>query len=252
MSSQAAEEYDEVQEGYEESRTAARHEYVTYPSFSNSLEDVQGKRVIDLACGYGKTTRMIKEEGAAEVLGVDVSDEQIERAREIERQRDQGIKYVKGNVAEMDLSKYGEFDMAATVTLLHYAESREELDSMLENIRNCLKPGGEFVGLIIKPGMKSYKGYGFKITPKENEEEVTDGSPLLAEVHDRNWNKHCEFTNYYWKKSTYEEAFEENGFDEHEWIDVHVTEEGKEEFGEEFWQDMEENPPYEIFKLQKA
>ena len=45
------------------------------------LPDLKGKRVADLGCGFGWFCRFAWDEGAASVVGFDVSDNMLARAR---------------------------------------------------------------------------------------------------------------------------------------------------------------------------
>ena len=50
-----------------------------------------GKRVLDLACGYGLYTRHLKSLNCDYILGVDISSEMIKLARDIESKDPKGI-----------------------------------------------------------------------------------------------------------------------------------------------------------------
>ena len=52
-----------------------------WPSIRGMLPDVAGLRVVDLGCGFGWFCRWAREAGAAEVLGLDLSEKMLERAR---------------------------------------------------------------------------------------------------------------------------------------------------------------------------
>ena len=41
------------------------------------LGPLDGKRVLDLACGFGIYTQLLKQHGAAQVIGVDISPEML-------------------------------------------------------------------------------------------------------------------------------------------------------------------------------
>lgn len=51
------------------------------PSFLSLLPDVAGCRVLDLGCGAGQLARRLAERGAAEVIGVDLSERMLALAR---------------------------------------------------------------------------------------------------------------------------------------------------------------------------
>jgi 2-polyprenyl-3-methyl-5-hydroxy-6-metoxy-1,4-benzoquinol methylase len=52
---------------------------------------LEGTRVLDLACGFGFYTRLLKQEGAAQVVGVDLSPEMIRLARANEQAEPLGV-----------------------------------------------------------------------------------------------------------------------------------------------------------------
>jgi cyclopropane fatty-acyl-phospholipid synthase-like methyltransferase len=53
---------------------------------------VSGKRILDLGCGYGKYSIIFVEDGASDVVGIDISEEQIRLARD--RNPHPNIRYI--------------------------------------------------------------------------------------------------------------------------------------------------------------
>src|SRR6202012_4278401 len=54
---------------------------VEWPAMQELLPDLRGLRVVDLGCGFGWFCRWAREQGAASVLGLDVSAKMLARAR---------------------------------------------------------------------------------------------------------------------------------------------------------------------------
>jgi SAM-dependent methyltransferase len=52
-----------------------------HASFLGLLPDVAGRRVLDLGCGMGQLAHYLASRGAAEVIGVDLSEQMLARAR---------------------------------------------------------------------------------------------------------------------------------------------------------------------------
>src|SRR6266852_8621223 len=52
-----------------------------WPALRALLPDLGGRKVADLGCGFGWFCRWARAQGAAEVLGVDVSEKMLARAR---------------------------------------------------------------------------------------------------------------------------------------------------------------------------
>src|SRR3546814_11672431 len=52
-----------------------------WPAIRALLPDPGGRRIVDLGCGFGWASRWFREQGAASVLGLDLSRNMIARAR---------------------------------------------------------------------------------------------------------------------------------------------------------------------------
>ena len=80
-----------------------------------------GKRVLDLACGFGFYTRLLKQHGAAEVIGIDISPEMVRLGREQEQAEPLGVTYQVSDATA--LPALGAFDLVTAIYLLNYATS---------------------------------------------------------------------------------------------------------------------------------
>lgn len=52
-----------------------------WPAIRAVLPDLKGSHVVDLGCGFGWFSRHAREAGAAQVLGLDLSEKMIARAK---------------------------------------------------------------------------------------------------------------------------------------------------------------------------
>ncbi|HEY1299762.1 MAG TPA: class I SAM-dependent methyltransferase, partial [Stellaceae bacterium] len=52
-----------------------------WPALHALLPDLSGASVLDLGCGFGWFCRWARQQGAARVLGIDISRRMLERAR---------------------------------------------------------------------------------------------------------------------------------------------------------------------------
>ena len=89
------------------------------------IGDLSERSVIDIACGEGFYTRMLRQRGAKKVTGVDLSEGMIALARANEAQHQLGIEYVVGDGRALDVGT--EYDLAVAAYLLNYAQDRAEL-----------------------------------------------------------------------------------------------------------------------------
>lgn len=103
------------------------------------LPDMKGRHVVDLGCGYGWFCRWALEMGADEVLGVDVSEKMLARARS--EPGPAGIRYRRSDLETLTLPEAA-FDLAYSSLAIHYVENLERL---LATIHRALVPGGSFV-----------------------------------------------------------------------------------------------------------
>jgi len=103
------------------------------------LPELAGKRVLDLGCGYGWHCRYAREQGARAVVGIDLSERMLERARELTA--DEGIAYRQMAIEDLDFAA-GSFDVAISSLAIHYVE---RFDQLCRRVRETLTPGGSFV-----------------------------------------------------------------------------------------------------------
>jgi len=116
-----------------------------WPTLQSMLPDLQGRRVVDLGCGFGWFCRFAREAGAAAVQGLDVSENMLARARETTA--DPAIRYERTDLEALALAE-GAFDLVYSSLALHYVEN---LRGLLEQVRRGLVAGGRFVFSVEHP-----------------------------------------------------------------------------------------------------
>ncbi|WP_197679995.1 class I SAM-dependent methyltransferase [Microlunatus soli] len=67
------------------------------------LGPVEGRRVLDAGAGQGYFSRLLAEHGA-DVVALEPAAALIEQARSIERERDQGIRYLQADLSDPETS----------------------------------------------------------------------------------------------------------------------------------------------------
>jgi ubiquinone/menaquinone biosynthesis C-methylase UbiE len=110
-----------------------------WPSLKAMLPDLTGLRVVDLGCGFGWFCRWACEAGAAEVLGLDVSENMLAQARDTTG--DPAISYRQADLETVELPSTS-FDLAYSALTLHYIEHLARLFTV---VHRALVPGGRFV-----------------------------------------------------------------------------------------------------------
>ena len=116
-----------------------------WPAFRALLPNLHDKKVLDLGCGFGWHCRYAREEQARSVVGVDISEKMIARARETTN--DPAIEYRRLAIEDIDFPAE-EFDVVISSLAFHYVE---RFDIVCRKVYHCLVPGGSFVFSVEHP-----------------------------------------------------------------------------------------------------
>ena len=107
---------------------------------------VQGRKAVDFGCGAGRSTRFLRGLGF-EVVGVDIAEPMLARARARDPQGDyrllgeQGVRYLGAGAYDVVLSAFT-FDNIPT---------RERKVALFRDLEALLRPGGRIVNLVSAP-----------------------------------------------------------------------------------------------------
>jgi SAM-dependent methyltransferase len=116
-----------------------------WPAIRALLPDLGGRRVVDLGCGFGWFARWARQHGAAHVLGLDLSENMIGRART--DTNDPCIEYAIADLERVELPT-SSFDFAYSSLALHYIADFERL---MKTVHRALGDGGAFIFTIEHP-----------------------------------------------------------------------------------------------------
>lgn len=105
----------------------------------------EGKRVLDLGCGFGWHSKYASSSGAEFVLGIDSSDRMLKKAKEINS--GSNIEYRKCSLEEYDYLE-DSWDIVISNLVLHYIEN---LDDIFKGVYRTLRSNGEFIFNIEHP-----------------------------------------------------------------------------------------------------
>lgn len=103
-----------------------------FPEFKN-------KNILDLGCGYGWHCIYAKEQEANKVVGIDLSEKMIKKAKE--NSKDLAIDYRQMAIEDIDFQPE-EFDIVISSLAFHYVQN---LKVVFSKINTYLKKGGSFV-----------------------------------------------------------------------------------------------------------
>jgi ubiquinone/menaquinone biosynthesis C-methylase UbiE len=116
----------------------------------------QGKKILDIACGQGFFSHHFIKEGAAEVLGADISPELIEKASAVKS----SAQFVVAPANRMPDAASDYFD---TATLVLALQNIKEMKETIEEAYRTLRSGGVFVIVLNHPSFRIPKAssWGF-------------------------------------------------------------------------------------------
>lgn len=155
-----------------------------WPAICALLPDVTGKSVADLGCGFGWASRWFRENGAASVLGLDLSRNMVDRARA--DTDDAAIDYRIANLDTLDLPEAA-FDLVYSALTFHYVQ---DFGRLMRAIYRALSPGGDLVFTIEHPifmaaahphwindedGRKTWPGNGYSIEGERRTDWFAEG-----------------------------------------------------------------------------
>ena len=116
-----------------------------WPVLRSMLPELAGKDVLDLGCGFGWFCRFAAGEGARSVLGIDVSEKMLERARR--ETREAGVVYERADL-ESFVPQPAAFDLIYSSLAFHYIA---DLAGLFGRVHAALKPGGSLVCSVEHP-----------------------------------------------------------------------------------------------------
>lgn len=229
-------QYDAIGGKYERVKTemllARFPERATFEALTT---DCAGKDVLDLACGTGWYSRILKQAGAKSVVGVDISAEMVAVAAQLEPAN----RYVTADARE--LGAVGEFDLVTAVWLLCYARNTDDLTAMARTAYENLKPGGEYVGIEMNPwfdwdGPPATK-YGLTHEP-----DLPGGEDLTVTIH---LDPPITFRACHWRAEPITNAFRAAGFAKVGFVPAT-------EPAEPFWDEFRANPTFSGIRAVKG
>jgi SAM-dependent methyltransferase len=157
------------------------------PRVFQACGDVTGKHVLDVGCGEGYCSRMLRRAGAEKIVGCDVSPEMVNAAQRAETANPLGnIFYLTCDAANMKQSlmkdatlvgmiggaeiERGCFDTAIAVFLFNYVSTATMVEVMKQTF-DLLVPGGEFVFSVPHPMMAGKR----VVSDSDTKEQTTFG-----------------------------------------------------------------------------
>lgn len=115
------------------------NDFVEQPAMYGEIFDLKGKSVLDIGCGTGNFSKYCVDQGASNVIAVDISNKMIEKARS--NNNNERIDFVCMPIEDVDFPNES-FDLIISSLALHYIE---DYAGLVKKITFLLKKDGEFI-----------------------------------------------------------------------------------------------------------
>lgn len=110
-----------------------------WPALQAMLPPLHDKRILDLGCGYGWFCRYARDNHAASVVGLDISEKMLAQACNMTT--GEGISYQREDLDTLTLAA-DSFELVYSSLALHYLQ---DIERLLVTIYQALTPGGMLV-----------------------------------------------------------------------------------------------------------
>lgn len=128
------------------------NDFVEQPAIKAAISTLKGKSVLDLGCGSGHFAMYCIENGAANVLGVDISRNMIKMAKQ--KNKHKKIEYVCMPIEDLELQDQ-KFDLIISSLAVHYIK---DYSNLVKKVSSLLKENGEFIFSTEHPIVTARKG----------------------------------------------------------------------------------------------
>jgi SAM-dependent methyltransferase len=144
--------YDRTATGWVRQEPSSVSDFTARPSVLDMCRPFDGLRVLDLGCGEGYCARLLRQGGAREVIGIDLSDGMVAAARREEERQPLGIVYEQADATDLSKLPAGSFDVVLAMFLFNYLSS-DATRACMAQVARLLCPGGRFVFAVPHPAL---------------------------------------------------------------------------------------------------
>jgi len=141
--------YDATADRWARTEPSSLSDFTGRPAVFELVGSLQGVDVLDAGCGEGYCSRVLAGRGPRRLVGIDVSDEMIARAKAEEVRLAQGIRFEVGDIRALPFDD-ASFDVAIAVFVFNYL-SLADTKAALTDLRRVLRPGGRLVFAVPHP-----------------------------------------------------------------------------------------------------
>jgi len=158
--------------------------YLAYRDLPEIIsEHVRNGKAIDFGCGSGRSTRFLRKHGF-DVVGVDIAEEMIKKAREIDPEGDYRL------VKDGDLSQFEDrmYELALSAFTFDNIPTMEKKVKILKELARLLREDGGIVNLVSSPEIYKHEWTSFSTKDFPENKHARSGDKvriIMTDVEDR-------------------------------------------------------------------
>ncbi len=168
-------------------------------------EHVRGRKSVDFGCGTGRSTRFLRQLGF-EVTGVDISEDMIRKARELDPTGD--YRLLSGNVPGDNLEAFpsGAYDLVLAAFTFDNIAGRDNKVGILRDLGRLLNQDGKLVLIVSRPEIYIHEWASFSTKDFPGNRAAKSGDKVRIIVTDHADRRPVE--DILWTEEAYREVFE--------------------------------------------
>ncbi|MGY5874292.1 MAG: class I SAM-dependent methyltransferase [Candidatus Thorarchaeota archaeon] len=152
------------------------------PFLVNCLANMEGSRILDLACGSGRHAIALATRGA-DVVGLDSSKAMIDTAQKLVKGTEANIEFIVADILDMKQIVNGKFDLVTCLgNSLALVPTLNDLKQVIEDAVSVLRPGGTFVSQTLN--FEEILGSGFRFFPAKGGRLHTGEEVVFSRFYD--------------------------------------------------------------------
>ena len=167
-------------------------------------EQVRGRKSLDFGCGAGRSTRFLRELGF-EVTGVDVAEDMIRKARELDPSGD--YRLIPGD--DLSTLLHGTYDLVLAAFTFDNIAGRENKVRILRDLGRLLNREGRLLQIVSRPEIYTHEWASFSTKAFPENQWAKSGDKVRIIVTDHADRRPVE--DVLWRDEAYLEVFEEAG-----------------------------------------
>ena len=174
--------FDDVALAYDEAIDWDRRLAREIPFIVSRLGKPEGKRVLDLACGTGRHSAALAQQGA-EVVGIDNSESMLSRAKEHASSIGVTPKFIRGDMSEFKSLTTDQFDLVICLgNSLALLDNFTVLETVLSDIHQSLVEDGVLITQVLN--FEEIHRTGFRFFPQKGGSLGTGENVVFSRFYD--------------------------------------------------------------------